>query len=266
MTTTSIVNYMSQDGVQENIRKTLGDKTPQFIATVASLVNSNQKLQECDQKSILSACLIAATLDLPVNQNLGFAYIIPYKGQAQFQLGYKGFIQLAQRSGQFKTINVTDVREGELIGEDKLTGEYHFDFLPEEARGGLETIGYAGYMELLSGFRKTLYMTVKELESHAGKYSQSYKFKDSTKNMWRDEFDAMARKTVIKLLLSRYAPMSAQMQTAQQVDQSVIQDENIFEYIDNPEQHFPEPDLEEVQINADEIKSVKEKIKNEANN
>ena len=228
---------MSAPATKENIQKTLGDKMPQFIASVASLVNQNQQLQTCDPKSVLSACLVAATLDLPINQSLGFAFVIPFRDKAggtkaQFQMGYKGFVQLAQRSGQFKTINVREVKEGELKGEDFLTGEMEFEWAPRDARGGLETIGYVAHMVLTNGFSKTLYMTVRELTAHAGKYSQSYRANSSRMNLWRDDFDVMAKKTVLKLLLAKFGPMTATMKTAQLADQAVVTDDG-FEYADN---------------------------------
>lgn len=239
---TSIVEYMNQDVVKTNIQKTLGLKTGQFIATVASLYNSNEKLQECDQKSVMLACLTATSLDLPINQNLGFAFIIPYKKSwkndrdewenmmlAQFQIGYKGFIQLAQRSGQFRTINVTDVREGEIESMDRMTGEIKFKWL-SDGRSKAKIIGYVGYMELINGFSKALYMTHEELDFHGKQFSQTYK-KDF--GLWKDNFDAMASKTVIKLLLAKYAPLTVEMQKAQLADQSIVKGEDDFEYVDN---------------------------------
>lgn len=234
MANTSIVEYMNQDVVKSNIQKTLGKRTGQFITTVASLYNSSDRLQECDQRSVMLACLTAASLDLPINQNLGFAYIIPYndrnKGMvAQFQMGYKGFIQLAQRSGQFKTINVTDVKEGELKSTDRMTGAMQFEWL-QEGREKAKTIGYVGYMELINGFNKSLYMTVDELKAHGLQYSQTFK---KGFGLWKDNFDAMAHKTVVKLLLAKYAPLTVEMQKAQLADQSIVKDEDDFEYIDN---------------------------------
>lgn len=233
---TSIVSYMSLEAVKGNIQETLGKKTPQFIASVASLVNSNPAIAECTQKSILSSCLVAAALDLPINQSLGFAYIIPYnnrnKGvkEAQFQMGFKGYIQLAMRSGQFKTINTTDVREGEMTGNDRLTGEMKFSWV-QDNRDALKTVGYVAYMELINGFSKSLYMTTEELTKHATKYSQSFRNNSGGMNVWRDDFYVMASKTTIKALLSKYAPMTIDMQRAIQADQAVIGD--TYEYPDN---------------------------------
>lgn len=227
--TMSMAQYVSQVAVSSTLQQALKDKAPQFIASVTSLVNSNEKLKAADKGSIIRACLTAASLDLPINQSLGFAYIIPYKDQAQFQLGYKGFIQLAQRSGQFKTINVTDVKDGEIVSEDRLTGEIKFDWITASGRDTFKTIGYVAFFELINGFEKMLYMTTDQLKNHGVKFSQSFK---SGYGLWKDEFDTMAKKTVIKLLLSKYAPMTVDMQTATLSDQAIIQDDG-YEYADN---------------------------------
>lgn len=229
----TIGQYMSQEAVSGSIRQVLAEKTPQFIASITSLVNTNPALAEADKKSILSACLTAASLDLPINQSLGFAYVIAYKDKtgrsvAQFQLGYKGFIQLAQRSGQFQTLNVTDVREGEIKSKNHLTGEITFDFF-EEGRDDKKIIGYVAYMRLKNGFEKTLYMTNEELKKHGVKFSKTFA---RGYGLWKDEFDTMAKKTVLKLLLARYAPMTTDMQKAQLSDQAVIEDDQ-YHYPDN---------------------------------
>lgn len=263
--TTSITEYMTQDAVNQNIANALGNRKMQFITSVASLVNSSQALKECDAKSVLSACLVAASLDLPLNQNLGFAYVIPYNTRdgkvAQFQMGWKGFVQLAQRSGQFKTINATDVREGELTGVNRLTGEIDFTWASEPERGKLPVVGYVAYMKLTSGFEKSLYMTVEELEKHAKKYSASYRSQSKDTNVWRDDFDAMAKKTVIKLLLSKYAPMTPDMAKAYESDQALVQDESIA-YIDNepknPKELAKEREVERVRKHIENSKTLEE--------
>jgi recombination protein RecT len=176
---------------------------------------------------------MAATLDLPVNQNLGFAYFIPFnnrktnKQECQFQIGYKGFIQLAMRSGQFKTISATPIYENQLVSENPLTG-FVFDF----SKKGQNVIGYAAYFSLINGFEKTLYMSVEELKKHGVAYSQTFK---KGFGLWNDNFDAMAQKTVIKLLLSKYAPLSIEMQKAHIADQAIIRNADTLEvdYIDN---------------------------------
>lgn len=226
----TISNYISSDVVQNKIQEMFKDqaKVSQFITSVISLVSSNDNFKSVDKHTILTACLQATTLDLPINSNLGFAHIIPYKDKAQFQMGYKGFIQLAQRSGQFATISDTEVYEGQLIDEDPLTG-FTFDWKNKLSD---KVIGYVAYFRLLNGFSKTLYMDINELQKHAKKYSQTFK---KGYGNWVDNFDAMAKKTVLKLLLSKYAPLSTEMQKAILSDQSIIKDfeGSEFEYVDN---------------------------------
>ncbi|MBU4154496.1 MAG: recombinase RecT [Proteobacteria bacterium] len=235
ITTVNDLKKMTQsDYVKERFNDVLGKKANGFVASLLSVVSTDNKLSTAEPKTILNAAMIAATLDLPINQNLGFAYIIGYKNktgvvEAQFQLGYKGFIQLAMRSGQFQTINTSDVREGEIETHDRLTGSIKFSW-KEENRDKLPVIGYIAYFELLNGFSKSMYMTTKELKAHGVRYSATAK---KGYGMWVDNFDAMSKKTVLKLLLSKYAPLSTQMQTAQLADQAIIRGENNYEYVDN---------------------------------
>lgn len=194
----------------------LQDGTPQFMASVLTLANSNKLLGECDPIKLYNCCLMAAALKLPFNQNLGQAYIVPFKGEPQLQIGWKGFIQLAQRSGQFKRINCSDVREGEIVKRDRLTGEIEFDWLDDAEREKKPIIGYVAYFELLNGYQQTLYMSRAEVEAHAKKYSQTYK---QGFGVWKDNFDAMARKTLIKRILNQFAPLSVDMAKAMEYDQ-----------------------------------------------
>lgn len=205
-------------------------EAPGFIASVMQVVSNNDLLRKADSVSIFQAAAMAATLHLPINNNLGFAYIVPYGGKAQFQLGYKGFIQLAQRSGAFKALNATPVYEGQLLEENPLTGEYQFDF--KQPKKGLP-IGYAAYFRLLNGFDKIIYMSRAEIEAHAQKYSKTY---NQSSSVWKKDFDGMALKTVTKLMLSKYAPLSVELQTGIKADQAVINstEDAEFEYIDNP--------------------------------
>ncbi len=228
----SIGQYIAQEPVKKAMSDVLGDRTPQFITSVVSLVNTNAKLQDCDKQSLFNACLTAAALDLPINQNLGFAYVIPYNDRklgmvAQFQMGYKGFIQLAQRSGQVQTINSTDVREGEIKNHDLLTGEIEFEWVTEN-RESKPIIGFVAYFKLLSGFEKSLYMSVIDIKKHGIKYSQTAK---KGYGLWVDDFNAMAKKTVTKLLLAKYAPLNASLIQAVSYDQAVIKDD--LTYVDN---------------------------------
>jgi recombination protein RecT len=201
--------------VQARFQNILGKKAPGFIVSVINAVTNDTTLIKADKQSILFAAATAATLDLPINPNLGFAYIVPYKGKAQFQMGYKGFIQLAHRTGQFRHISQAIIYEGQLVAENPLTG-FEFDFTKKISD---KIQGYAAYFELLNGFSHTLYMSIEEVRKHGKKYSQSWK---SGYGQWEDNFDAMALKTVIKLLLSKHAPLSIEMQKAVMVDQGVI--------------------------------------------
>ncbi len=219
--------FFESETIQNHMKKILGEKSKSFATSVLSIVNSNDQLQKCDPASIYQCALVATTLDLPLNQNLGFAYIIPYKDKAQFQIGYKGFIQLAQRSGQFLRINSAPIYEGQIIGNNPLTG-YEFDFSIKSDK----LVGYASYFKLLNGYEATLYMSVAELEKHGKKFSQTYK---KGFGLWATDFEGMARKTVIKLLLQRFAPMSIEMQRAEIVDQTIINDADTLDvsYVDN---------------------------------
>lgn len=219
-----MVNFINDPGIQKLVHDRIGKRSGQFTTSLLSLVNANKNIAECTPVTVLQAALTAASMDLPINQNLGFAYIVPYKNkgvmEAQFQMGWKGFVQLAQRSGKFKTINTTEVKEGEVKTRDRMTGELEFTWIEDDAeRGKAKTVGYLAYFELLNGFRKSLYMTKAEIESHAGRYSQSYK--GGYASPWKTDFDLMAQKTAIKLLLSKFAPLSTEMQEAVAADQSV---------------------------------------------
>lgn len=220
---------LSNPRTQTYLESVLATKKNSFVNNISSLVANNATLQACQPLSVIYAGIKATALDLPLDPNLGFAYVIPYNNrkagitEAQFQIGYKGFIQLAIRSGQFRTINVTDVKEGEVKHFDLLTGETRFEALP--AREKLPTVGYAAFIRLTNGFEKTLYMTKEEVDAHAYEYSQTYKAdkdKGWTSSQWSKNFDAMARKTALKLLLSRFAPLSVEMQQAIASDQAVF--------------------------------------------
>lgn len=254
--TVSVQAYLRSDAVQKRIEALLNKRAGQFTATLMSVLNQNVMLQECKPETVLSAAITAASMDLPINPNLGFAYIIPYnnnqkiqetyldgKGvertrdkwvttvEAQFQMGYKGFIQLAQRSGHYKTINSTDVREGEIESFDRLTGEFEFSWIKDRKdRDKAPIVGYVAYFRLNTGFEKTLYMEVDDLKKHAKKYSKSYA---KGYGLWAeaDGFEFMSLKTVLKLLISKYGPMNTELQQAILADQSAAGDE--FNYIDN---------------------------------
>ncbi|WP_180036931.1 MULTISPECIES: recombinase RecT [unclassified Acinetobacter] len=238
----SIKAYVSDAKIRQKFEEVLGKKTQGFLASVMQVANQPQ-LKGAVPATVINAAMMAATLDLPINNNLGFAYIVPYKRkfkdaqgkwseslEAQFQMGYKGFIQLAQRSGQFARIAATPVFEGQLISANPLLG-YEFDWtVPNQG----EAIGYVAFFKLLNGFTAELYMSKADVAKHAGKYSQSFKYGSG---VWKDNFESMALKTVTKLLLSKQAPLSIEMQTAQLADQSIVRDveTNDFDYIDHNE-------------------------------
>lgn len=233
----TIKNLFNKDEVKHKFQELLGKRAPAFITSVLQIAAQNDQLAKCDPVSVYQCAAVAATLDLPLNPNLGFAYIIGYKSKqkdgtwkdvAQFQIGYKGFIQLAQRSGQFKTIAAAPIYEGQLVEQNPLTG-FQFDFSKKTSEN---IIGYAAHFSLLNGFEKTLYMTTEELKKHGGKFSQTFK---KGFGLWKDDFDSMALKTVIKLLLSKFAPLSVDMQRAVITDQALVKDADTIdvEYVDN---------------------------------
>ena len=260
-------NFLNSDGIKSKFTEILGQKGVGFISSVLSVVSSNASLANADQNSIYTAALLAASLDLPINQNLGLAYIVPYKTKqsdgtykqmAQFQLGYKGFLQLAQRSGQFKTINSTDVKEGEIVSWDRMSGELTFNWIQDsKERLSRKTVGYLSYFKLLNGFENSFYMTIEEIEAHAKKYSQTYRQYGT--GLWKDEFDGMAKKTVTKLNLSKNAPLSIEMQRAVVSDQAVIKNDNFAKeegVVDVETQYV---DHEEVTIDVSAVNVAKEK-------
>lgn len=260
LTTGKIQSMFSSESVQKRLNEILGKNAPTFATSVMQCVKSNELLSQAEPSSVIGAAMTAATINLPINNNIGFAYIIPFREKqpdgtymvkAQFQLSYKGFIQLAQRSGQFQTLNVSDVREGEITGRNRLTGEMSFEWIEDDAiREKQKVVGYVGYFSLINGFSKTMFMSMDELNSHGKKFSQTFK---KNFGLWKDDFDSMAKKTVIKLLLSKYAPLSIELGHAVNTDQAVItsdEDGNVDETksISYPDNEKPEIDPEEERI------------------
>lgn len=227
-------DFFQAPAVQAKMRELLDKNAASFATSAMQIANSNPMLLDAEPMSIFNAAVMAATLNLPINNNLGFAYIVPYRNkgrvEAQFQLGYKGFIQLAQRSGQFERLVSLPVYEAQLIEEDPING-FKFDWKQKPAENE-QPVGYYAYFKLINGFTAELYMTREQVEAHAGRYSQSFK---KGYGVWADNFEAMALKTVTKLLLSKQAPLSIDMQKAVLSDQSVIKDVTgeQFDYIDN---------------------------------
>lgn len=229
---------------QAMVQISLRGKADEYFRNIASAVANNAELQKCDPVTLICGGLQAAQLQLPLGSGLGFAYLIPFKNnkkkiyEAQFQLGYKGLIQLAIRSGLFAEINCGEVYEGELSDFNRIAGTFKLD----GERKSDKIVGYFAYFRLNNGdtpencFSKSLYMSADEVEKHAKRYSQTYSSQyESTRNSskWTTDFDAMARKTVLKLLLSRYAPMSVEIQKAVASDQAVVREDGVLDYVDN---------------------------------
>ena len=218
----AVMNSMIDgEGLRKRFNDLLGDRAPQFVSSLVSMVNADENLQKAFSQtpmSVIQAGLKAATFDLPIDQNLGYAYIVPFNNfkdgakrmEANFILGWKGMHQLAMRTGAYKTINVIDVREGELKKYNRLTEEISLEFIEdEEKREATKVIGYVGYYRLVNGAEKTIYMTVKQIEAHEKKFRKGQYMGRG----WRDDFDAMARKTVYRQLIGKWGIMSIDYQT-----------------------------------------------------
>lgn len=230
---------IQSDGYKRLINNTLGDpkRSAKFIAGITSAVATNQALQECDAGSILSGALLGEALNLSPSPQLGQYYLVPFNEKAQFQLGYKGYIQLAIRSGQYKKLNVLAIKEGELISYDALNEEIDVKLIDdEEERENAVTIGYYAMFEYTNGFRKTLYWSKNKMKKHAMQYSQSY-MKDIKKgtsySFWSKDFDGMAFKTMLRQLISKWGIMSVEMQEALSKDMAVIKEDGSYDYVDN---------------------------------
>lgn len=284
-------NFMATTG-NKLISNVLEDpkRKQQFVANLVSAVSSNPALQECNQASVVSAALQAESLHFPVNNSLGYIYLVPFKKSewnpetrkrevvdvtAQFQIGYKGYIQLAIRSGQYKDISVVEVKEGELGSYDPLNGQ-KFNWVQNyEKRKTLKTIGYVGQLELVNGFKKQLYISYEEMLDHANTYSQAFD-KDlfeqvqngtykgeswKVSSFWYKSFDEMAKKTVIRQLLSKWGIMSVEMTEAYTKDQAEIKEDSTFDYIDAKQAYDVQETKKEEQmatIKVDENGEVQE--------
>lgn len=266
----TIKNLFGRDEVRNKFQEMLGKRAPSFITSVLQIVSSNALLAKADPHSVYHSAAVAATLDLPLNNNLGFAYIVPYnqkykdendnwksKQVAQFQLGYKGFKQLALRSGQFKIMHATDVRDGELKELNRQTGAMEFEWIKdEEKRSKTKIVGYLSYFELLNGYTQNFYMTINDLEKHGKKYSQTFK---NDKGLWKDDFHSMCMKTVTKLNLSKNAPLSVDMQKAITFDQAIINDSDTEDvtYVDN-EAETVDKEKERIALMISDAKTVEQ--------
>ena len=245
--TTTLKSMINDERTKNKFKELLGNKAAGFLTSLLNTTNGNNQLQEAEPQSILKAGAIAATLDLPIDPNLGFAYVVPYKrkykdknnnwqeeNKAQFQLGYKGFIQLAIRTGQYKKINVTELYEGQFESYDPITDELKYNL---DGKISDEVTHYIAYFQTTNGFEKYNVMSKEEVREHAKKFSKTFLKSSSS---WQTNFDSMAKKTVLKLLLSKFGILSIEMQTAQKVDQAVIKEVepngNVeVEYVDSPD-------------------------------
>jgi recombination protein RecT len=236
------IQIAKRDDVKQRFEQVLGNSTKaaQFIATLINITNNNIGLQKCDPNTILGSAMIAATLDLVVNPNLGLSAIVPYKSRAQFQIMYKGFIQLAMRSDRYETINASEVYADELEYYNPLTGEVKFTNMKiwkmRKQRNIENIVGYYAIFKLKNGFKKEIYMNVDEIKAHAEEYSASYR-KKTGDSLWETNFHSMGLKTVLKQLLSKWGILSVEMQRAIQSDQGIIKNmddiDEVF-YDDNP--------------------------------
>ena len=232
---------MQQDGIKNLVNNTLGDKkkAERFTASIISAVAVNPALQECEGSTILSAALLGESLNLSPSPQLGHYYLVPFKNtklnrtDAQFQLGYKGYIQLAIRSGQYKRINVIAIKEGELVSYDPLSEDIEVNLIENEVeRENAKTIGYYAMFRLVNGFEKTMYWSKEKMEAHALKYSKGYQAKKGY-TFWEKDFDGMAYKTMLRQLISKWGIMSIEMQKAFTNDYSVTDEKGNTTYVDN---------------------------------
>lgn len=248
--------YLTQDAVKDQINKVVGGKDGQrFISAIISAVQTNPALQECTNQSILSGALLGESLKLSPSPQLGQYYLVPFNNSergkvAQFQLGYKGYIQLAIRSGMYKKLNVLAIKEGELVRFDPLNEEIVVNLITdEEEREKAPTIGYYAMFEYVNGFRKAIYWSRAKMEAHALKYSKGYQAKKGF-TFWERDFDAMAYKTMLRQLISKWGIMSIDLQTAIDSDMAVILEDGTKDYVElepvDIEAQNPAPDPEQI--------------------
>jgi recombination protein RecT len=241
---------LQTDGIKNLINNTLGDpkRATNFVANISSAVAVNPTLQECEAFTILNAALLGESLNLSPSPQLGHYYLVPFNDKdrgkiASFQLGYKGYIQLAMRSGQYKKLNVLAIKEGELVKFNPLDEEIEVNLIEDdEIRESKPTIGYYAMFEYLNGFRKCMYWSVKKMKAHAMKYSQGYR-SDVTNGkawtFWSKDFDGMAYKTMLRQLISKWGIMSVELQKAFENDMAAIKEGGKVEYVDNVDDAVP---------------------------
>lgn len=223
-------SLFASPAVVQKLEGMLGNRTKGFVTNVLQVVQSNSLLSKADPMSVFMSAATAASMNLSVNPSLGEAYIVPFKGQAQFQVGWKGLVQLAQRTGQYHRINAVEVYANQFNSFDRLTEELDADMTID---GAGAIVGYIGYFRLTNGFEKLEYWSKEKMTAHAKKYSQSYQRGNGVWADGEDGFSAMAKKTVLKSVISKYGIKSIEMQTAIQADQAVVTEDGTFKYVDN---------------------------------
>ena len=217
-------SLLNNGAIKKMVSDTCGRSAGQFTASVLDLYTSEKLLQKCEPRQVFMECLKAATLNLPINKQLGFAYIVPYGSTATMIIGYKGLVQLSMRTGYYRYINAGVVYEGEYVSSDKLSGSV--DLSGERTGDGV--VGFFAYFKLLNGYEKTLYWTVDKLKAHARKFSKSYQ---QNANIWREHFEEMAVKTVLRNLLTKWAPMTIELATTIQQDE-LVEDSSVDEVVE----------------------------------
>ncbi len=202
--------FLNDKTIRAQLKNSLKEKAGAFMSSMIDLYTTDTNLQNYEPEAVAMECMKAAVLDLPLVKSLGFAYIVPYNGKPTFTIGYKGLLQLAQRTGKYKTINSGVVYDGEFLGEDKLSGMLDLSGTKQSD----EVTGYFAYFKLLNGYEKVMYMSKEDMLAYADKYSPSYHAGRTGKSPWYTEFDKMAQKTLLRKLISTYGPMSVEMQKA----------------------------------------------------
>lgn len=233
-------SFMLGETVRRKVNEIVGSKKGDgFVTSIVANVSNNPALADCDHATILSAGMQGAALDLSCSPVLGHFYMVPFKDNknnrtvAQFQIGYKGYIQLAIRSGQYRRINVISLKEGEMVSYNRLTEEIYTKLIDDdEQRERMPSVGYYAMFELMNGFIKTMYWSAQKMEAHAIRYSKGYQAKKGY-TFWEKDFDGMAFKTMLRQLLSKWGVMSVEMQQAFTADMGVIDQNGNVDYIDN---------------------------------
>lgn len=273
---TGFTAYLTADAVKEQINKVVGSKNgTRFISSIVSAVNNNTMLQECTNSSILSGALLGESLNLSPSPQLGQYYLVPFKDKnkgttlAQFVLGYKGYLQLAIRSGQYKKINVLSIKEGELVRYDPLNEEIEVNLIEdEEEREKAPTVGYYAMFEYTNGFKKAMYWSKAKMEAHAIKYSAGYaadKRKGTQYTFWSKDFDGMAYKTMLRQLISKWGIMSIDLVTAIDADMAIVNEDGSKSYVEIEENVNNYTENEPEKIIDSEVVEKAEEAKEESN-